>query len=364
MRRLELPAKYHTIEAIYDWDPLILYAQQKQLLPNLERITYSPVSISHLHWLTIFLSPTLLNIQHTDLPRSPSINIGRASALLETIKIRCPALKELSLHPAFGEELTRREGGILPISPIYESYSSLQSVRVLSTTMNFSDTSALLALARLPRLETLEISEAYYCSDPVPAITLPDGSFPALRNLLLPELTVGEITTIWNIPQLVSMLSRVRATVAGIENASDGGLVFRSICTHSPHMLDLELELNECELVRFGSFASLTMLSLEKLSVDTVGFFSLSVPCEILAGACPLLRELRLPSTDTSILDLQRVAQLSRLEYLNVCIDWETCVEVDEAIAEPLFVSRVFRRLEGGSMNNAITPAQVQRTIL
>lgn len=344
---------------------MILCAKQKPLLPNLKVIVYSLDLISHADWLTLFLSPTLLSIKQESPLDAPVLTVERSSALLKCIEVCCPALEELSLHPMLQSGLSDSFGRREAFSSIYEGYLSLHNLRFLSTTINFFDHSTLLALGRLPQLDTLEVSQACFISTSVPTIALPDDSFPALRNLILLRRHRDEISLIWAIPQLVAKLSLVSARVVGIEDETNAYLIFSKICEYSPRILDLKLHLNGAALESFGYFSSLRKLSLERLHVDVVSYPLLEDLCEILDDVCPLLRELRVPATYTSISDLQHVSRLSRLEYLSADVNWSSCEDLPEATPEPSSLSRVFQRLDGTDLfYKKISFALAQRTIL
>lgn len=178
-------------------------------------------------WLAIFLSPTLLSIQDTNTPWEPLLDISAALTLLKKIKICCPALEELSLHPCLLDP--PRESRLL-VSSIFEHYSSMQNLQILAITMDFLDTSAVLALAKLPQLETLVISAVSYFSDPFPNIILPDGLFFMLRTLSLPMLMEDKFEYVWSIWELVTSLVVVKAEVFDVNLESDVEPMFGNIC--------------------------------------------------------------------------------------------------------------------------------------
>ncbi|KAF8594681.1 hypothetical protein BDV93DRAFT_529173 [Ceratobasidium sp. AG-I] len=364
IRRLRFFSSCDYPETVNDWNSLISYTQHKRLLPNLQHIIYFSGSTSQMSCLTVFLSSTLLSIRCWFANYS-NVGIDRASTLLQSIQKICPGLEELSFHPVFKEGLVSSDGPILPVSRIYETCSELQNLRVLATTLNFYDRSVWLALARLPRLETLDVSDTCFNFALPPAITLPDDSFPSLRNLIVRKLYIKDMQYIWNIPQLVSKLLLVDVAVVSLKDEIDGDMVFSTICNHSPLIVDLCVKLNRYEQLSHNSFMWLEQLSLEKLSVGAFNFSQLEVTCEVLANACPLLRELRMPRTEISIFDLQHFAQLSRLQYLQVGVDWGLLGDLPGATPEPSYISHVFHQWEGNrAVYQLAAPAQVQRAIL
>lgn len=344
---------------------MISFALHKTLLPNLQYLVFnSELSTERLSWLMGFLSPSLLSIQDLAYAEETNIDTSLASELLEAIRLRCPGLEQLRLHPLLSPDSNQPSPSISAIGSIYEYFGSMQNLRILSTNIFFSDPSSLLALAKMQRLETLNITHAYYPRGPLPAIRLPNGSFPALRELTLPIFDLDEFKYVWSIQELVEPLVMVGASAVCLELAIDIKSVLSDIFRRSPKIVELELDLGEITDISFESFWPLEKLCLEKLLLDSIDFAPLETACEILADTCPSLRELVLPGVRVCVSDLQHLSRLSRLEHFHARIRWRTYIDIDESVSTVLPVSRSFRRLTGSQdIKGSIAPELIQKSV-
>lgn len=368
VKQLELFQDPFDFDVISRWNTLTIHMGRRTLLPSLKHLIFnSGIQIGTLACLSCFLSPTLLSLQGSDAPPKPTSQVHAMNRLYEDIAFYCPALEELGVPLNYDDPGDTFHGPIaLPVLPCYRSLSSMQNLRIFRTNVSVFEASALEILGNLPCLEKLEISEVSQSVFQIPVPTLPDYVFPALRELRLSNLDIGEFRAIWNIPQLAT-----RPVVVEIElTESDGGTAAEEllidICQRSPHMVDFTFayKRNTRNLCA-DAFWSFKYLPLEKLSISGISLPSPDAICKILPTACPLLRELQLPELEATISDLRYFSQLSRLEFLSVSVNWKSGLGSDELAPEPLFVSPVFRQLkEMALLHSSLEPSLISETVV
>lgn len=348
VRRLEIYCFTSYFVNISDWSSLISYTRQNTLLPNLQHLLFNPdVSAKQLSWLPIFLSSSLLSIQNPSTSHDPTLDSKAVNNLLTKVALRCPALEKLCLPPFSYQTANQLSELAPPVLP----FASMRNLRVIKTNMAIFDPSTLLAIGTLPQLDTLEVYEISPSGFQISAATLPNNSFPALRKLYLPPLEVDQVKTIWSMQPLVALLAVVHLELSELEPEKDAEDLLGVICQHSPQLVDLTVDYwGQTETLSPNVLQALEKLSLEKLSISGVCFLPLSDMCKTLSTACPLLRELRLPSVEASMLDLQHFALFPRLECLDllyIAVSRQYCLDPKWLEPETLCASENPRRLEG-----------------
>lgn len=144
------------------------------------------------HWVAMFLSPTLLDVELGYYGASWGLGLDCSTALdlLEEISLRCPSLRRLRFYPR--EDVNDFEFGTRAaivsqqrldmLASFRLQLSSFRDLRTLESSVLVLRPGILSALGELPHLETLLING----NDREPRIldlTLPVSSFPSLRNL-------------------------------------------------------------------------------------------------------------------------------------------------------------------------------------
>ncbi|KAG8772747.1 hypothetical protein FRC12_002911 [Ceratobasidium sp. 428] len=311
-------------DKIHDRNALLRHTKRHILLPNLKRITFSSnISIDQYFWFSIFLSPDLSAIEASYANFRPNIDSAGASRLLEKVVSRCPSLQELRLFPLF---LVQRTSMPRPsFVPFWEHIASMKELRSLSTSRSMLSTDALKYLGNLERLETLKIYGRKPIIVPTECTIMDAGSFPALRQLWLPQLEPREIQLIWCVNALVKGLRVVKLGFKQSDIESVSSLI-SYIYDRSPHLIDLALRLDEASAKSspYPLLGSLKRLTLEKLEMSGIVLAPLELACESLFYAAPLLRELRLSDSVASLMDLRHFTRFSQLKSLSLIVDWES----------------------------------------
>ncbi|KAF8598800.1 hypothetical protein BDV93DRAFT_512188 [Ceratobasidium sp. AG-I] len=293
------------------WELLLSNVPTRPLLPNLRDLDVNPSfkeqdSSRIVKYIGAFLCPTL-SVVHTSQSYHLWINPLEARDLLVQMATTCPNLTKLNIlvgnsqHPIHLLEL-----GPYSPSSLFTPLSRFHRLRVLRSSSAVLYPDVLQLLGSLPHLESLTAYshlEAYLLrSDndnteddeiPIANLTLPEHSFPSLRNLEVDCVPGIVVSKLWQMPPLVQDLVSVRVHFMHDDDAEALSQLVCTVCQGSPHVTDLALDLVKSGGTELSSAAS------EHLS------------------RLPLLR-LRIWDCDLNVQPLIRA--LSNMEYLN--IEW------------------------------------------
>ncbi|KAG9126401.1 hypothetical protein FRC07_003550 [Ceratobasidium sp. 392] len=210
------------------WDPLIVYSQTTELLPNLVELSdwegLDPRS------LCVFLS------RSTEVVNMPCLDIPIAGEALARLASKCPNVRELDLCP-WSDDLAAND-----IPPqTFSSLSQFHNLHSLVSNMVILEPNTLQLLGQLPKLASLEIKDGYiepYSSLPLQH-QLAAGSFPSLLKLDINLETSEDVKRFWELVPLRTL------TAVHIHVGSRGGVDFLqfipSLCNRSPLIRELVL---------------------------------------------------------------------------------------------------------------------------
>jgi hypothetical protein len=324
----------------------------KPLLPNLRQLTFYPdrfSSVEQVNWIAVLLCSTLLDIRViADTVSDSRVGIPEpgASALLELVARRCPALQSLKLFPRRRRHVSEHDS-IIPFtsdSMSYEHLASLQHLRALTTSKMILLPEALANIGLLPNLEELVVYDSELES--ISSCSLPDLLFPSLRRFWLRMLPSFEVAQIWEMDALVGQLTHVHIEVEGAVEEHGLADVLPNITQNSPHTQTLIINFNApfnsdsdsnpssdqwIQVLDLQTIKLITQLPLRKLTL-TKAELSASIDdfCHLLANSCSALRDLRLPHQLVALDELYPFTELSQLENLSVEICWVHCPTFDD----------------------------------
>lgn len=327
---------------VFDWGSLNAFTRNKVLLPNLQHLVCNLGTAGWISGLTAFLSPSLVKIGTTPFSCETQLNIEDASMFFANISMYCPLLEEFSILPFTLSAWGQLDGFItVPGLPFFRYFGCMYSLQVFTTNLTIFESIALPTLGRLPHLEKLIIKrDEGAVTYLIPAIVLPDDSFPMLRVLKLPFLEMSEFRSVWNIQKLVTRPKKMKVGVFEFQLEDDAEALLNDICQLSPQIFRLTVAFDlRIKFISPNAFWSLQLLSLQKLSIEGLYSFPLDTACRTLSTACPSLRGLGLPDVRVTLSDLRYFAQFPRLEYLHIYVNWKSCQELNRSLPAPSSVS-------------------------
>jgi hypothetical protein len=190
-------------------------------------------------------------------------------------------------------------------------------------------------ISRLPALSRLELRDIDWSG--VSSISLPDGSFSALRELKLDRFNIPEVGHLWSMTPLVKnietleVLLRPTTPRSPLEPIPDGFplSLFTMLLAGSPHITILRLEFDPTSENRFmpgindDSFRTLSQLPLRVLSLDSIFIPTnrLTDVVELIAALFPHLEVFRCPCQYVDYKHLYLFSKVPKLEYLAVELD-------------------------------------------
>ncbi|KAJ1302245.1 hypothetical protein OPQ81_001066 [Rhizoctonia solani] len=327
------------------WDRLLKLVGARPILPNLEVLKipinpprHFPGEINGrelISYFTAYLSPTLVEIDST---RGPDLYMEpeNFTPLVSRIAQECPHLKSLKLKAWTGPSGVGHDPNKL-------AGSLVQFHNLCSVTLGFValDPRVLVSLGTLPNLESLNIDESTggeeWIDSESPPISLPDGSFPALRHLGI-SVYFGclAIYQIWNINALVQCLTSISVPILGIGDPAEACNFIRTICKASPLVTDLCVNSIRSPRIDFLSSAIidyLAQLPLERLRLSWKDLSNQYCGGEYFVRAFPNMKSLRIRGYTFSFKDLVLMAKyMPELQYLSVLIEvnvgWPTRQEL------------------------------------
>ncbi|KAF8596216.1 hypothetical protein BDV93DRAFT_77180 [Ceratobasidium sp. AG-I] len=357
----------HT-ETIPDPGMLVSYAHRKALLPNLLCIELPAGAVANdIFWATVLICPSLIIFQTGASSRQPHLEIQTASAMFEDIALRCPALRVLDLF--YVANFTYEPVSLTsPFdSSLCQHVGAMQNLRVLCTTTEIFEAAALQLIAKLPQLRILET----HGTSPLPlqlsTPDLPRDSFPALQILRLSTLRTADFVNVWKIGPFVSKPTTIKLYFSEPYADNDLTMLLLEVCLRSPQLCRLKLGYMRGMMWHPAPnfFWPLQQISLERLHTSGINLSSPEATCAALAIATPLLRRLNTGTWVVLVPELRCFAQLSRLEYLKVGVDWGSCIELNPSNMKPLFMCESFRRLKWTILSGTpVEPSLIRRTTM
>ncbi|KAF8604782.1 hypothetical protein BDV93DRAFT_543772 [Ceratobasidium sp. AG-I] len=275
-------------------------ARTATLTPNLAKLAVVVSEINseeHVHWVEMFLSSSLLDIElvyYSGTSRWVGLNSASVLGLLEKISYRCPNLQQLEVFPSGGVTDDRFDGSTTPnpeqlelLDSLRARISSFRNLRTFKSSVFILRPGILSALGELPHLEMLSINGNCRESHIV-GLALPDSSFPALRTLELRNLHWANLQYLSSFTPLVRQLTKIVMTHADdngfwhyewdeeIENEGDWTMdLVSNMAKNTPLLTSLAVHYGGTDSIANLSsdwLPSLQALGLKHLSLQNVEF--------------------------------------------------------------------------------------------
>lgn len=310
------------------------FTQKHTFAPNLTKLAIIALKISvqeYIHWVNIFLSPSLLNLEleyYGDQNRF-GFDSALVSAFLEPISTKCSKLQRLEIFPRaddyefeWGPETKptkadrKRSEMLVSLNTHLSSFRSLRSLKSSALVLM---PMILSTLGELPALEMLSINGD--SREPrIVDLVVPDSAFSALHTLELHNFHWANLRYMSKFTPLLRRLKKIVMTMAYNDNLSFHGWddddgendwpfkLIQSVAKNAPLLVDLTVDYStdECEAYFSSDWLDcLRDLSLRRLDIRNVG-----IECRWseFASALPSLEEFR-----TLHLDLGTISRLAKL---------------------------------------------------
>ncbi|KAG8796171.1 hypothetical protein FRC12_003762 [Ceratobasidium sp. 428] len=334
--------------SIDGWPVLISRAQQRPLLPNLEKLIIKagnhPDGANQPFWMAAFASPTLtvLSIHPpTYSPLSPIIPHRAAAFIMHFLMRSRPKLKRLDLFPSREADKHIGDGGTI-LRPylsgktleFYQYLAGSTTLTHLSGTFAWFEKKVVLILARLPNLESISIYLDEDDTGPYVDLNslLSDDSFPALRELTLDRAHIFQALRVMRAERLVGRLTTLRL---GIEDETFGfnniygvweteDYRFQDLFAKVTRLNHLEVTVYEPDvLLPFDQHIlwQLLELPIQTMKLHGIRLDDVELVTEEIDVAWPNLIDLRIPDYPVTLYDTSDFAQMSGLRFLEVQLD-------------------------------------------
>ncbi|KAG9080192.1 hypothetical protein FS749_008090 [Ceratobasidium sp. UAMH 11750] len=332
VRNLSVYGSSNTPYSVDGWKHLVLRAQRQQLLPNLLSITIQTfwegeIGPDQFIWIKTLISPSLRILKVVRCDDSPfsCIPSPMASALLEVATERCPQLLALSLPSS-----RTREEALSCRLPFQEYFCALPTLVELTCSNMILEEDALPLIACLPRLQRLTIQDG---DDDIYPYTpsLPEESFPALRELHIKKLWTDELEMVLSIPLLTRHLTHLELLFPG-DVLDEGEVILESTIPDllsylrdAPHLSSLDIDFNPTEDVyNIGNQDLMDVFSTLPLKRLTLSGAHLGnwIYTGDLETVWPNVKYLHMPDQPASPRALSCFAQLPQVQFLGlrVCL--------------------------------------------
>ncbi|KAF8604350.1 hypothetical protein BDV93DRAFT_522462 [Ceratobasidium sp. AG-I] len=288
--------------SVSPWRTLVLRTHDGPLLPSLSSLIFesSPDSYdSQLMWISVLACSSLRSIEtiYDFRPDGAQISFSTMSIISKLIIERCLSLHTLALFPGvrtfhrpnkfvrIGEEDDEEQYALSLMlgKPFHHYLGNMHNLRFLTTNTTLINPTPLLSLSKLPFLESLDIcavSERYKPTG-VLEVSLPEGSFPALKHLAARFLDTTELLMIWNMLPIVQNLTRLELQFNYIHADQPDSCVmwfssnfFPLVCNRSLHLTDLTISLGQGDSetdepyeLSLGFFEQMAHLPLQNVSL-------------------------------------------------------------------------------------------------
>ncbi|KAG8685669.1 hypothetical protein FRC09_014592 [Ceratobasidium sp. 395] len=208
-----------------EWPGTSVQEPLQPLLPNLRSITINAFGWTddpYVDWVPRLLTPCLKEFKMCSIPLMESsgcdvadhenawISRSKCIELVDAISRTCPTIETLEIFAHEESDM----GDQTEYNTICEKVAGLQSLRSLSFGGASAGKVLFRAFGQLLNLESLSLVSDYTQTLPrlSSTVTLPDGSFPALRHLTLRGLNPTIITRVYDLPRLFRRLCSVKIT--------------------------------------------------------------------------------------------------------------------------------------------------------
>ncbi|KAF8609084.1 hypothetical protein BDV93DRAFT_551877 [Ceratobasidium sp. AG-I] len=307
------------------WDLLLSRVPTRPLLPNLRALPILPYYRQgiprFIEYIDAFLCSALSTVYV-----SPSykrwMSPLEARDLLVRMVATCPNLIKLSIHPG-NRHYPNDLSSLGPTSPIsvFIHVSQFRDLQVFRSSSAVLNCDVLQLLGNLPCLESLAAyslctSNERYEDDEIliASLKLPEDSFPSLRNLEIDCVPGVVVLKLWQTPPLVRNIVSVRIQfmLGDTELLSD---LVCAICRGSPHITDLELDLDQCDEPELSVTATEHLC---RLPLRRIRIWNCYVDIHPLILALPNLEYLSIEGVYVSFEELALIAKyMPKLQYLS-----------------------------------------------
>lgn len=354
---------------------LLSYAQQHELLPNLEILRLTAEQgrkTQSLLWAHVFASQSVREIWFLPNPhyKSPLITISDISALIKMIVQRCQRIQTLGIFAEY-DSLVQHQ-----VQQPHSLFAS-QDHELLANTLAHATSLTRLAgntmllergvfatLGRLPLLSDLEM----YCTprgwtrnvQHSDHALLSDGAFPLLRRLSLCDASEQHLDFIWDSPTLVARLDALEISLSIPINRPTVDMLMSHIpllCQNGPQLTRLALDFGPgghkgsqyaiCVITQ-DIFECLVHLPLTELVISRAGLDH-KVSDNRLAGAWPDMEVFIWTARWVPLPGLWLFAKyMPKLRHLALEIELVPLSEETALVGAALFCNSMLRALEGG----------------
>lgn len=351
---------------------LLFYAQQHELLPNLEILKLTAEQsrkTESLFWVHVFASPSVREIwlfpnQHWE---SPLITASNASDLIKTIVKRCPKIQTLrafvdrdDIAQPRGQQLNNLFANEVR-EPLANTLAHATSLTRLVGNTTLLERDVLATLGRLPLLSSLEI----FCTRHEWAENVQDSDqvlqsndmFPMLDRLRFRNANERHLKFIRDSPILVARLTALHISLSVPLTRPAINLLLTNIplvCQNCPQLTCLTLEFNQKRnksavcLISEDIFRCLERLPLTELVISCAAL-DLEVGHDRLAEAWPDMEVLIWTARSIPVVQLNLFARhMPKLRHLGLDIKLVPVPDNTDAVGAALFRNHTLQVLEGG----------------
>ncbi|KAG9119836.1 hypothetical protein FRC07_004936, partial [Ceratobasidium sp. 392] len=259
------------------------------LLPNIQRLVVGFMGIDGeetIDWISGLLTPNLLTFEMAveDSGGYPERDAGGDYGelepdtyiqLVDLVSRTCPRIKSLQLFPVRDER--EEECGAA-----YNQISTMTNLRSVTLVVPQVTESMFLALGRLPHLEKLSLWCSGVLMHSYVSVTVPDDSFPSLRQLSLISLSDHMIGSVCEVVPLFRHLTRAeiifsdQSDVEWLGGYRTSIMAVKSMGQNSPYLCDLEIkpEGRDCGrlVICLPVIAAFRQMPLRRLSLGAITF--------------------------------------------------------------------------------------------
>ncbi|KAF8609085.1 hypothetical protein BDV93DRAFT_541423 [Ceratobasidium sp. AG-I] len=213
-----------------------------------------------------------------------------------------------------------RSSGVYSTANFFTPISQFRDLRFLRSSSAVVNARVLQLLGNLPRLESLAACSPCVDGDDdkddlilIANLVLPERSFPSLRGLEIDCVPGTVLSKLWQTSPLVRNLVSVRVQFMAHNTESPSDLVCM-ICQGSPHITDLDLDLNR---VGDTALSNVAVEHLRRLPLLRLRIWEAQVDVRSLVLALPNVEYLTLNSMLVNFEDLALIAKhMPKLQYL------------------------------------------------
>lgn len=310
------------------------FTQATTFAPNLVKLAITTLKVDaeeYNRWITMFLSPTLLDLELVYYGDYDRLGLDSSSApqILKVISAKCPKIRKLDIFPREDvdnyefewDSKTKPTKADMKRSKMLASLrvqmSSFRDLRSLKSSVLMLKPDILTTLGELPSLETLSIDGD--CREPrIVDLTLPDTAFPALRTLELLNFHTANLRYMSEFSPLLRRLKKIVMVVGYDDNISHYGWeddgeddwtskLISSVAKNAPLLTDLAVDYStlDCE----ACLSSDLLDSLRGLRLRRLDLQNIEIECgwSCVAASLPNLQEIR-----TSDLSCGQISQLAK----------------------------------------------------